>query len=110
MTIRPGLFEEVDAAGVRTFGDQITITFHDLPAEVGDGVFEAEGERVSVIDGLPIASSTPAVGLHLADWSRSPESGDTITRAGIVYQVGEVVPDGQGGVLVELVRPQPAAI
>lgn len=110
MTIRPGLFADVDAAGVRTFGELITITYSDLPAEVGDGVFEAEGERVGVIDGLQITSSTPAVGLHLADWTRAPAAGDTITRAGVVYDVGEVLPDGQGGVLVELVRPRPAAV
>lgn len=110
MTIRPGLFEEVDAAGVRTFGEQITITYHDQAPAVGDAVWEAPGERTAVIDGLPIASSSPAIGIHLADWPRAPEDGDTVTRAGVVYQVGEVIPDGQGGVSVELVRPQPAAI
>lgn len=110
MTIRPGLFTEVDSAGVRTFGELVTITYHDLPAATGDAVWEAPGERALVVDGLPIASSTPSIGLHLADWPRAPEDGDTVTRAGIVYQVGEVTPDGQGGVTVELVRPQPAAL
>lgn len=111
MTIRPGLFEAVDAAGVRVFGDQVTITYHDAtPSDTVDGVFEAAGERISVVDGLAIASTTPSVGLHVADLGRVPENGDTITRAGVVYEVGEVMPDGQGGVMIELVRPQPAAI
>jgi hypothetical protein len=110
MTVRAGLFEAVDEAGVRTFGDQVTITYHNLAPQTVDGVFEAPGERIAVLDGLPIASSTPGVGLHIPSLSRLPETGDTITRAGIVYQVGEVVPDGQAGVFVELVRPMPAAI
>ena len=110
MTIRPGLFEAVDAAGVRTFGDQVLITYHDEDPQTVDGVFEAPGERVSVIDGFPIASATPSIGLHLADLTREPEEGDTITRAGVLYNVGEVTPDGQGGVDVELVKPRPAPI
>lgn len=110
MTIRAGLFEEVDAAGVRTFGELVRITYHDLPAVIVDGVFEAPGERITVIDGLPIASTSPSIGLHAADLPRQLEAGDTITRASIVYDVGEVTPDGQGGVTVELVRPRPAPV
>lgn len=110
MTMRLGLFEAVDAAGVRTFGDLVTVRFHDLPAVVVDGVFEAPGERALVIDGFPVASSTPAIGLHVPDLPRLPGPGDTVTRGGIEYQVGEVTPDGQGGVSVELVRPQPVSI
>jgi hypothetical protein len=107
MTKRAGLFEGVDSAGVRTFGDEITIAFSDIPAEIGDGVWEAPGERVEVIDGFPIATTRPSIGLHLEDWTRAPRAGDTITRGGVEYDVGEVVPDGQGGVAVELVLPRP---
>lgn len=107
MTRRAGLFEDVDAAGVSTFGDQITVNFSDLPAEVGDGVFEAPGDRVEVVDGIPIVSTLPSVGLHLADWSRAPRRSDTITVAGVEYNVSEVDPDGFGGVTVTLVRPRP---
>lgn len=106
MTKRAGLFEAVDAAGVSTFGDAITITFAGSGPETGDGVWEAPGERVSVVDGFAVASTAPNIGLHLADWSRSPTDGDTITIGGVVYNVGEVTPDGQGGVQVELVLPR----
>lgn len=107
MTIRAGLFEAVDAAGVRVFGEALEINYHDLGTVTGDLVWEAPGERVDVIEGFQIASTAPSVGLHLADWPRSPGRGDTVTRGGTVYEVGEVIPDGQGGVTVELVRPRP---
>ena len=106
MTIRTGLLLGVDQAGVRVFGDQIEIAYwngtgFDAPV-IGDGVWEAPGERVEVIDGFEVATTRPRLGLHLAAWPRAPERLDQITRAGIVWTPGEVVPDGQGGIEVEL--------
>lgn len=108
MTIRSGLFEEVDAAGVRVFGEQVTIRYRDLRQLTLDGVFEAPGERAVLVDGLLVASTKPSIGFHVSDLTRVPEEGDTIVRAGVTYDVGEVVPDGQGGVTIELVRPRPS--
>lgn len=110
MTIRSGLFEEVDAAGVRTFGEVVTITYHDAAPQDVDGVWEAPGERAILIDGLAVATTEPSLGFHVSDLARVPERGDTITRASIIYEVGEVMLDGQGGVTVFLVRPVPAPI
>lgn len=106
MTMRPNLFQEVDAAGVRVFGEQVTIKYRDLLQLTLDGVFEAPGERAVVVDGLLIASTKPSIGFHIADLTRMPEEGDTVVRAGVTYDVGEVTPDGQGGVTVELIRPR----
>lgn len=108
MAKRAGLFESVDTAGIRTFGDPITITYSDLPAEDGEGVLEAAGERIAIVDGFTVASTRPSIGLHLEDWARAPSEGDTITRDGTVWDVGEVIPDGQGGISVELVLPRTA--
>lgn len=105
MTIRDGLFSAVDAAGVRVFGDSVTISLAGIGDETGDAVWEAPGERVDIIEGMAIASSRPRVGIHLADWSRQPAIGDQVTVRGQTYDVGEVLPDGQGGVDVELVLP-----
>lgn len=63
------------------------------------GVFDEAYAEVQVIEGVPVSSVKPVLGVRLSDFGATPpDSGDTLTiiRTGTVYVVSNPNPDGHG--------------
>lgn len=69
------------------------------------GVFDEAYAEVEVLDGAPVSSVFPVLGVRLSQFGDSPpEAGDrlTIIRTGTTYVVNNVNPDGHGWAILPL--------
>lgn len=108
MTMRAGLFDDVVKAGVDRFGMRTLIEFVADGSSVEiDGVFDREFERIEFSNGAEVMSTGPRVGIRVADLPRTPARGDVVTVDGTVFEVDEVLPDGQAGIALDLIEPEP---
>jgi len=80
------------------------VTFDPVKSQPGAPVFEVLGvfdnEHVEVEEiGGEVYHSTvqPTLGVKLSDFTVPPEQGDRPTIDGVVYEVQDPQPDGQGG-------------
>jgi len=81
-----------------TFGEPVLYA----PAAGGtfsiSGIFDEAYTEVQVLDGVPVSSVKPVMGVRLAQFPAPPEPDDTLTieRTGTTYVVANVNPDGHG--------------
>ncbi|NUB12544.1 hypothetical protein GAY28_07355 [Azospirillum brasilense] len=69
------------------------------------GVFDEAYAEVADVDGQPVSSVFPALGVRLSDFGTAePDTGDrlTIIRTGATYAVNNVNPDGHGWAILPL--------
>lgn len=69
------------------------------------GVFDEAYAEVQVLDGVPVSSVSPVLGVWLAQFGGTPpEAGDrlTLVRTGTAYVVNNVNPDGHGWAILPL--------
>jgi len=63
------------------------------------GVFDEAYGQVEIVEGAPVSSVVPVLGVRLSAFGATPpDTGDrlTISRTGTVYAVSNVKPDGHG--------------
>lgn len=103
-----GRWQQLTDRVMRACRDTFTTEFSYLPKVGGThalkGVFDEAFVSVQMIDGAPVQSVSPAMGVRVADLvaaSITPGPGDRITIGSKNYDVDEYQPDGQaGGVLI----------
>jgi len=103
----------------RTFGAAETIVYHadgyaDAPIVA---VFRAEHVAADLETESEVSTRAPRVGVRLSDLPRAPEqrredragnfTGDQVTIDGVIYDVNDSLPDGEGWTELELVKPAP---
>lgn len=69
------------------------------------GVFAVKQVTVQTAEG-EFTDQQPTLGIRLADFPVPPKQGDSFVRAGVVWNIYDVQPDGQGG--ADLVLKQDA--
>lgn len=72
------------------------------------GIFDKAHAEVLMIDGAPISSVYPKMGVRNLDLPVTPGPGDRLTVNGITYRVDESRPDGEAGTVLILDEIPPA--
>ena len=132
--MRADLLPEVDSAGVKTFsvpiqlGTVVLFTIDPQTGELtpqyrwetGEGVLFQRGENVGLVEGVPVVTSAPLMGLHAADWTTQPNEENWlklgwrskiyIEATGETFDVLTVLRDSALGVMCQLSRRTPDAV
>jgi len=95
------LAENVDAVCVATFADASQVTYtHESEAPpvttTYTAAFSAASERIVLEGGVPFSSTSPTLGVHLADLLHTPKQGDKVVRGGVDYWVEDFQQDNPG--------------
>jgi len=61
------------------------------------GVWDEKHSLVEMVDGAPISTTAPVLGVHLMDLPVAPLAGDEVDIAARHWRVVDPQPDGQGG-------------
>lgn len=83
-----------------------------VPAAAGlplarTGIYDAPGSLVDTGDGEPVRTTAPLLSVVLADWDPAPVAGDAIERAGVIFAITDVAPDGTGMAVLTLRQAPP---
>ena len=93
------LTENVMAICRDTFQTPILYTTTGQDAFESKGIFDAEFKDVVMLDGALVQSTSPRLGMALADLpNRKARKGDRVVVKGVLYRVIDFQPDGQSGV------------
>lgn len=86
-------------AAMVVMGTPFTITPAGGQPQTLDAVFDAAFvEEVPDVGGdIILSTHAPMIGVRLSDLNVEPQTGDTIIRKGITYDITHIEPDGQGG-------------
>lgn len=81
----------------------ITVTIDPIASQPGEpaysarGVFDRPYEQVITAEGHSQTSTQPVLGIRLSEFAVPPAKKDKVTVDGVIYQVFDIHPDGQGG-------------
>lgn len=97
------LVSEMDRTITEAVGGPVSYTPDGGVAVEVDGVFDAS-YQLAVTSETGVMATAPAVFFRLEDLPDDPvvDSNQSITYGGVTYNVTEVKPDGQGGVMLLL--------
>lgn len=94
-------------AGIAVFGRAVTV-HPDVSQPGGDpyyarGVFAAPHVPVDSF-GIEagISTTSPSLGIRLADFAIPPQVGDSVGIDAETYEIADMLPDGEGGVTLML--------
>lgn len=82
---------------VKTFATSVIYIPKVGPQKTINAVFDKDYAEVEILDGPPVQSTGPRIGIRVADLDAQPTRGDKCTISGVTYRVDEYRPDGQGG-------------
>ena len=74
-----------------------------LPASGGSyavrGIFREAYTAIEIVDGAPVSTTKPLLGIRLAEWPSVPQPGEQVEIVGTrtVYVINNTNPDGMGG-------------
>lgn len=98
------LTDSVLKHSTETFGERVVYWPRESPSFEINGVFDAAYILVDPQSGVTIQSTTPRLGVRLSTLPMPPEEGDRVEVRGVVYEITESQPDGQGGAVLILHR------
>ncbi len=73
-----------------------TISQPGVPPFLARGIFAVKQVTVRTEEG-EFTDQQPTLGIRFADYAVPPKQGDSFARAGTVWNLYDVQPDGQGG-------------
>lgn len=80
-----------------TFPATVNYAPPGLPAISITGIFDAQFEVVTLVDGIPMSSQRPVLDVRLADCvGFTPAIGHSLSISGVTYEVTDVQLDGRG--------------
>lgn len=85
-----------------TFTSVILYTPKLLAQRELKGIFDEAYILVEILDGAPVSSVRPRLGLRLLDLDFYPQNFDDVTINGTDYKVVDVQPDGEAGIQLML--------
>lgn len=85
-----------------TFTTIVQYTPKTLPQRELKGIFDEAYQVVEILDGAPVSSVRPRLGLRLLDLDFYPQNFDDVLINGVNYKVTDIQPDGEAGIQLML--------